>query len=120
MEDIASILRLPALTTMRGEMLDIRSSPGSGPVAPSTLKKLHLSRSLVTVAGLDWVLACCPSLETLYVHWCSATVGLCEIEYHHLFAAINQRGKNLRALKLFQEKLFPWTLEDFAPAAYSR
>ncbi|KAK3056421.1 hypothetical protein LTR09_002928 [Extremus antarcticus] len=100
MAQIAAVLQLPALATLRGTNLEIDDPPSPSSLVPSTLKWLHLEFSLLSAAGVDWLLARCPSLEKLYVHWGGPIVGVCSIEYDKISAAIDRRGRNLQFLRL--------------------
>ncbi|KAK4957501.1 hypothetical protein LTR10_005466 [Elasticomyces elasticus] len=118
MDGSVALLQLPALNTFRGRMIDCNSE-SSALLAPirSTLKRAFFTMSLLDAVGLQRLLVACPDLETLSVHWGSATVGISSIEYALFGQALRDHGKRLKNLHLKPEdaEVFDDSLDSDPP-----
>lgn len=103
-DELIPLLKLPALHTLRGWALQVDEGMQSAARLTSTVKRILLEDSLVDAEGLEGLLPVCPALEVLSIHWGSATVGDCEMDFDRMAAAINRHGSRLRTLILRPEE----------------
>ncbi|KAK4902213.1 hypothetical protein LTR27_001116 [Elasticomyces elasticus] len=117
-DGLVALLRLPALDTFRGRMIDCNSESSTllEPIR-STLKRVFFNMSLLDAVGLQRLLVACPDLETLSVHWGSATVGDSSIEYRAIGQALRNHGTKLKNLHLKPEdaEVFDDSLDSDSP-----
>ncbi|KAK5713883.1 hypothetical protein LTR17_017382 [Elasticomyces elasticus] len=100
-DDLLPLMQLPMLDILRGNMIACNSqsthhlSPHS-----SSLKKIYLDWSLLDGVGLERLLAACPELETLSMHWAPATAGIPAFKNPSLGRALRSNGSRLTNLRL--------------------
>lgn len=117
-DDLVAVLRLPALETFRGHMIDLNAeSSGAVTQVHSPLKRIYLDWSLLDAAGLDRLLIACPELETFSMRWGSAIVGTSGIEYARIGQALRSHASKLKNLRLKPEEaeVFDRNLDRASP-----
>ncbi|KAF2216675.1 hypothetical protein CERZMDRAFT_80730 [Cercospora zeae-maydis SCOH1-5] len=113
-EDVQNLLCHPSLLTLRGRSLSLQEDElRDFSVRRSNLRVIELTHSLLDAAGIAEMLAVCPKLENLSIHWGSLTVGDCIIDWPSIGNSLRHSGRRLSTLRLEPRDAFQFDEASF-------
>ncbi|KAM3424897.1 hypothetical protein BST61_g6872 [Cercospora zeina] len=114
MDEVQNLICHPSLHVLRGKSLSLQEDELQDfLVRRSNLRVIELTDSLLDAAGIADLLAACPRLEDLSIHWGSLKVGDCIIDWPSIGDSLRSFGRRLTRLRLEPNDAFQFDEASF-------